>query len=163
MVAKGEELKLRIELVPSTSWYENLRKHMTEKSWDTIRKKVYADYGHKCAICGAEGRLNCHEIWEYDDRKHIQELAGFIALCDLCHHVKHIGLAGILASKGELDYEKIVEHFCRVNNCDKHTFERHREMAFDQWQKRSQHKWRVDLGEYKEVIKREGRKNVRLS
>ncbi|MFQ5796840.1 MAG: HNH endonuclease [Candidatus Bipolaricaulia bacterium] len=153
MKSKSDGLKLTIELVPSTSWYNNLRKYTSKKDWDKIRKRIYAEYGHRCGICGAEGRLNCHEIWEYDNKKHMQKLIGFIALCDMCHHVKHIGLAGILASEGKLDYGKVVEHFMRVNKCNEKTFEEHREKAFDEWHKRSQHEWHVDLGEYKDVIK----------
>ena len=199
---KPKELRLKIELVPSTSWYDNLRKYTTREDWDKIRKAAYqtapkpiyivqilhfatirqlltkikcflprkdkkykicthtssygtvcyANYGYKCGICGAEGRLNCHEIWEYDDKKHIQKLSGFVALCDMCHHVKHIGLAGILASKGKLDYEKVVEHFMKVNNCDRDAFEKHREKAFEHWRKRSSHEWQVDLGEYEDII-----------
>jgi len=92
-------------------------------------------------------------MWEYDDKKHVQKLVGFIALCDMCHHVKHIGLAGILASQGKLDYEEVVQHFMRVNNCDRKTFEKHKENAFDEWARRSKHKWQVDLGECKGMIK----------
>ena len=147
------DLKLQIELVPSKTWYTNLRKVLPREEWDRVRKKVYADYGHRCGICGAEGRLNCHEIWEYDDAKHLQTLVGFIALCDMCHHVKHIGLAGILADKGELDYDKVVEHFMKVNNCDLKAFERHRQEAFRKWNERSLHEWDVDIGEYARFLK----------
>ena len=153
MKEQAKELKLKIGLVPSASWYDNLRKHMDRKDWDQTRHKVYAEYGSRCGICGAEGRLNCHEIWEYDDKKHVQRLIGFIALCDMCHHVKHIGLAGILAEREELDYEKVVEHFMKVNNCGRNTFVKYRREAFTQWEERSSHKWQVDLGEYKSVIK----------
>jgi len=147
------EILLKVELVPKTSWYNNLREEMTRNNWDKIRKMTYANYKYKCGICGSEGRLNCHEIWEYDDKRYVQKLMGFIALCDMCHHVKHIGLAGILAQRGELDYEKIVEHFMKVNNCDRRTFEEHREKAFKEWNRRSQHQWQVDLGEYKNMIR----------
>ena len=61
-------MKLEIDLVPSTAWYSNLRKKVSQKDWDRIRKQSYADANHKCTICGAEGRLNCHEIWKYDDK-----------------------------------------------------------------------------------------------
>jgi len=151
---KSKELQLRIELVPYTSWYDNLRKHIERKDWDKIRQKAYADYEYRCGICGTEGKLNCHEIWEYDDKNHVQKFVGFVALCDLCHHVKHIGLAGILAERGELDYEKVVEHFIKVNNCDRGTFMKHRRKAFQQWQERSDHEWQVDLGEYAKFIKK---------
>jgi len=153
MKARPKELKLKIELVPSTSWYDNLRKYIHKKDWDRIRKQAYANYGYKCGVCGDEGRLNCHEIWEYDDKKHVQKLVGFIALCDMCHHVKHIGLAGILADEGKLDYKEVVEHFIEVNSCDKNTFMKHREKAFKQWQERSRHEWQVDLGEYSKFVK----------
>lgn len=153
MNMKSKELRLKIELVPSTSWYNNLRKYITKEDWDKIRKTAYANYGYRCGICGAEARLNCHEIWEYDDKKHIQKLKGFIALCDMCHHVKHMGLARIFASKGKLDYEKVIEHFMKVNKCDRIIFERHKEKAFVQREKRSSHEWQVDLGEYNDIIK----------
>ena len=157
MKSKTDEL-LTIELVPSTSWYNNLRKYMSKEDWDKIRKRTNAEYGHRCGICGAEGRLNCHEIWEYDDKKHIQKLMGFIALCYMCHHVKHIGLAETLSSEGKLDYEKVVKHFMKVNNCDYKIFKKHRERAFDEWRKRSQHEWCVDLGEYEDMIKSASKK-----
>src|SRR2546423_2395115 len=114
-----------------------MRKVVSPADWDRIRKKTYAAYGHRCAICGAEGTLNCHERWVYDDDTHVQKLAGFIALCDLCHHVKHIGLAGVLAARGELDYESVIEHFRRVNDCDRQTFDDHLDRAFDMWRERA--------------------------
>src|SRR5574341_61050 len=149
-----QQLKLTIELVPSTSWYNNLRKVVSQEEWDKIRKKSYKDAGYKCTTCGAEGKLNCHEVWNYNDKTHIQKLEGFIALCDLCHHVKHIGLAGILAMKGQLDMEKIIKHFMKVNSCDRETFENHRKAAFKEWKERSTHDWQVDLGQYEDVIKK---------
>ncbi len=150
---KPQQLKLFIELVPQKSWYNNLRKVIPPEEWDKIRKKSYQDAGHKCAICGSEGKLNCHEVWNYNDKTYLQKLEGFIALCDMCHHVKHIGLAGILDSQGKLDYEKVVEHFMKVNQCDKRTFEEHRKRAFGEWRERSKHGWQVDLGEYNYVVR----------
>ncbi len=149
---KIRKLRLKIELVPNTSWYTSLKRLISKKDWNKIRKEIYAKYGYRCGICGAEGRLNCHEIWEYDYKKHIQKLKGFIALCDMCHFIKHIGLAEILASEGKLDYKRVIEHFMRVNNCDLKTFERHKEMAITIWRKRSQYNWRVDFGEYNNIV-----------
>ncbi len=142
-------LRLEIELVPSPCWYSNMRKVMTQAQWDKLRKQVYAEYGHRCGICGAHGQLNCHERWSYDDERHIQTLEGYIALCTMCHHVKHIGLAGILASEGKLDYEQVVQHFCTVNSCTREDFELHRSRAFDQWRERSKHDdWQTEFGAY---------------
>ena len=91
------QLRLEIELVPGASWHSNLRRILPRRVWDKIRKEAYKAAGHKCEICGAEGRLECHEWWEYDDRRRVQRLAGFMALCPLCHAVKHMGRSGNLA------------------------------------------------------------------
>ncbi len=147
-------LRLTIELVPSASWYNNMRKVLPPHEWDKVRKKSYEDYNHKCGICGASGRLNCHEIWEYDDWKHIQKLTGFIALCDLCHNVKHIGLAGILADKRMLDFEIIIRHFMSVNACGRNVFDEHREEAFKLWRNRSLHRWGVEFGGYAGLVRK---------
>ena len=151
-----KELKLAIDLVPQTSWYSNLRSMMSRQDWDKVRKNTYAAYGHKCGVCGSsEMQLHCHEIWEYDDKKRTQTLKGFIALCVMCHHVKHIGLAGILAKRGELDLNAVVEQFMKVNDCNEETFNNHYDEAFEVWTKRSSHKWKIDLGQYASLIKSE--------
>ena len=146
-------MRLEIELVPSTAWYSNMRKAVSRADWDNIRKQTYADYGHRCGICFGEGRMNCHELWGYDDKDHIQLLVGFIALCDMCHHVKHIGLAGILSRKGQLDYQKVVDHYIKVNDCTKEDFEDHRAQAFAQYRERSEHEWKTEFGNYKHLVK----------
>jgi hypothetical protein len=141
-------MKLTIELVPSTAWYSNMRKVLSQAQWDTVRKQCYADYHHQCGVCGAHSRLNCHEIWEYDDTNHIQRLTGYIALCDLCHHCKHLGLAGILAREGKLDMQTVIDHYCQVNGCTQVDFEKDSAAAFAQWRERSRCQWTTDLGEY---------------
>jgi hypothetical protein len=70
-----------------------------------------------------------------------------------CHHVKHIGLAGILANEGKIDYDKLVEHFCKVNSCSKEDFELHVKDAFRIWKKRSLYPWKQDFGKYGLYVK----------
>ncbi|RYX84437.1 HNH endonuclease [bacterium] len=146
-------LKLTVELVPRTSWYSNMRSAVSKDDWDKIRKQTYAAFGHRCGICQTSGMIHCHEIWHYDDENYVQTLEGFIALCEWCHHVKHIGLAGILADEGKLDYEKVVEHFMQVNVCDRLTFEKHVALALRRYRKRSMYQWKVELGIYKDMAK----------
>jgi len=98
--------------------------------------------------------MSLHEIWNYDDVNHVQKLEGFILLCSMCHHVKHIGLAGILASQGKLDYNEVIRHFCKVNNCSEKEFEEHVDSAFKIWEKRSQYQWKQGFGKYEEFIKK---------
>jgi len=147
-------LRLEIELVPSTVWYSSLYKLLPRKVWLNIRNDIIKENGSKCQICGeTKGKMNLHEIWKYDDEKYIQKLEGFIVLCTMCHFVKHIGLTGILACQGKLDYKKVVEHFCKVNKCIEKEFEKHIARAGSVWETRSQHQWKQDFGKYKEVIK----------
>jgi len=151
---KDRTLKLSIELVPSTVWESSVYKLMSREVWDSIRNDFIKENGRKCQVCGeTSGTMNLHEIWNYNDKKHVQKLEGFILLCRMCHHVKHIGLAGILANQGKLDYDRVIEHFCKVNDCTKKEFEKHKAKAFEIWRERSEYEWNQDFGKYKEFIK----------
>ena len=137
------ELKLTVELVPATAWYKNVRSEVSKEEWDHIRKKCYKKAKHKCEVCSDTGKnqgyrhnVECHEIWEYDDKYHTQTLIGFIALCPRCHKVKHPGLAQI---NGELDI--VFEQLMKVNGMTEKEAEEYLEECFNVWDERSQHKW----------------------
>lgn len=135
--------KLTIELVPLTSWYNNVRSKVSQEEWDIIRKKCYKNANYKCEICGGVGNkwpVECHEIWEYDDKKHIQKLVGFVALCPSCHEVKHIGRA---EKMGMLRHA--MQHLMAVNAINKSQVDKIVEDAFATWEERSEHKWKVDV------------------
>jgi len=74
-------MKLEIELVPSTSWYSNLRKVLTIPEWTKLREEAYARSNYVCSICGNKGVLHAHEEWVYDDNQKIQTLDKIVALC----------------------------------------------------------------------------------
>lgn len=161
-------MKLEIELVPKTCWYSNLRKSITQKNWDIIRKQCYKDANYRCEICGSDGKnqifqtrgsisgtLNCHEIWEYDDVNHIQKLKGFIALCNNCHMIKHLGFAGIKAGEGLLDYNKLIDHFLKINNTTLDVFKDHCTKVEEIFIERSKFKWTTDLSQWNYLIKKE--------
>jgi hypothetical protein len=63
----------------------------------------------------------------------MQKLKGFIALCNDCHMIKHIGFASIKASEGLLDMDKLIEYFMKVNGVDRKTFNEHHKEAFKVW------------------------------
>lgn len=149
-----QNLKLTIELVPETSFFNNIREYVSQEEWDIIRKKSYSESNHKCAICGAKGTLNCHEIWDYDDKNYIQKLVGFIALCKNCHSIKHIGFTKLQANKGLLKLSDVIEHFCIINECNIEKFKEHHDEAFEKWSERSEHDWKVDFGDYTEIIQK---------
>ncbi len=146
------ELKLTAELVPSSTWYRNLRTAVPRGTWDVIRRSIYRAHDYRCGICGAKTRLNCHEVWAYDDESQVQRLSGFVALCDWCHHVKHLVHAAGLTSEGKINYERVIAHLMRVNGCDRETFEEHRERALEAYRRRSAEEWRVDFGAYERLV-----------
>jgi len=139
---------LTIELVPSTCWYSNLRNAVSPAAWDAIRLATYAGSGHVCAICSASGVLHCHERWHYDDVQHVQRLDGFIALCRLCHSVKHIGYAEMFSD----DYDGVVRHYLKVNGCSMDDFVVAKALAFGVWRERSCFDWVQDFGAYTPTV-----------
>ena len=146
-------MKLTIELVPESCWYSNVRSEITRSAWDVIRAEIYKAADYKCEICGGVGSrhpVECHEIWHYDDKKHVQTLKGFTALCPKCHEVKHIGLAQVRDR-----YDVALLHFCEVNKVSKTEAERYVHNVFQTWSKRSQHKYTLDISILAKMLGRE--------
>ena len=133
---------LQIELVPKTSWYTNVRSQVSRDVWASIRAAVKKP---SCQFCGHKGKLFTHEVWKYDDVLYIQKLVGFRSICGLCHHIKHLSLAGLMAKRGDLDYQALIKHYCEVNGCTKEDFLLDRREAFELWQERSSYDWIVDI------------------
>lgn len=134
-------LKLEIELIPSSAWYNNIRNLVSRSQWDKIRKECYQHANHKCEICGGRGNkwpVECHERWEFLDGK--INLLGFIALCPPCHEVKHIGLA---SKRGRFNDAK--KHFMEVNGLSNNEVDKYIKDAFDLFKKRSTEKWEMNL------------------
>ena len=152
-MTQKQSLKLEIDLVPKTCWYSNLRKNMPRSRWNKLRREVYEKADHVCEICGARRRLNCHEIWEYDDERQVQKLVGFQAVCDLCHHVRYFGRAELVAGGGYLNVDAVIEHFKKVNGVGEKEFESHVQEAFRVWKERSHHEWKTDLGQFEFLVR----------
>jgi len=151
----GTNMRLEIELVPRTVWFSSLYHMLPLEIWASIREKHIQTTGARCEICGSSQRpLQLHEMWQYDDEKHIQKLLGFELLCRKCHSIQHIGLAMIRAGAGGVNYDMLAEHFCRVNRCSRQDFDRHVDKAFKVWRERSKHKWSQNLGEYERYVDR---------
>lgn len=143
-------MKLMIELVPSTSWYKNLRDKYTPSAWQSIAKDNQKRANYTCEICGRKKpeqlkRLYCHELWNYNDKTNTQTLVGLQCLCFSCHLVKHLGFSQI---KDGIDYELVVDHFLTVNNCTEDEYMEAQEEAFRVWRERSKIEWIIDFGEW---------------
>lgn len=135
--------KLTIELVPKSCWFSNVRSCVSKSDWDKLRKSTYRAAGYKCEVCGDKGPkwpVECHEVWNYDDKHKIQKLERMIALCPSCHEVKHIGLANV---RGR--YGKAVKHLAKVNGWTEEQADHYARSAFNVWAERSDWKWELDL------------------
>lgn len=141
-------MRLTIELVPSSSWANNVRTIVTKKQWDIIKAKVSSKAYSVCEICSGVGPkhpVECHEIWGYDDKNLIQKLDGMIALCPDCHMVKHFGLAQVMHRT-----DKAVAHLMKINNLDYFQASKYIDEAFQAWAERSKKTWILDLDHLKE-------------
>lgn len=136
-------MKLTIELVPSSSWMNNVRAVLTTKQWNALKGMVYDAAWNVCQICGGTGPkhpVECHEVWEYNEKKQIQKLTGMLALCPDCHSVKHYGLARVMGKE-----DKVLKHFMKVNDLKKKEAETYVDEAFKTWRRRSYLNWTLDL------------------
>jgi hypothetical protein len=132
---------LEIELVPQSSWYNNLRKFLSSKDWTVLSRFVRSD--GTCDICGRHlpmSKLDAHEKWSYNDETGVQKLDDILSLCKDCHRVKHIGRAQAV---GEEALAKA--WFMEVNKCSESDYDEAMEEAFIKWQERSQHEWTLDV------------------
>jgi hypothetical protein len=117
-----QKLKLEMELVPKNQWLKSLYSSISKSKWTKIRQATIEEQNNRCKVCGAQGTLYCHEIWEYDDNTSTQKLEGFEALCHACNAVRHFGKSQDLALQGRLDIKGVIRHFLEVNSCDRKTF-----------------------------------------
>jgi 5-methylcytosine-specific restriction endonuclease McrA len=137
--------KLTIELVPSTSWFNNIRAMVSSSDWDTIKSMTFKKAGYRCEICGGKGHkwpVECHEVWEYDDVNNTQTLTRTIALCPTCHQVKHMGLQ---LTKFPSRVPRLINHMSKVNNSTRTEMEDYIEECFRVHSERSRCKWTVDV------------------
>lgn len=135
--------KLTIELVPMGQWFDNLRSRLMPGQWENLKRACYDRAGHLCEICGGKGKkhpVECHEIWHFDDKSHVQTLTGLISLCPNCHRVKHIGNAqrmGLLAPT--------LRHLAKINEWPDYMAEAYAEVMMEQWAYRSRFAWTLNL------------------
>lgn len=140
------KIKLTIELVPSTSFFSNVRSVLPQSEWDRLRKASYAKAGHKCEICKGTGieqgyrhPVECHEIWEYR-KDGTQYLKGLISLCPRCHQVKHIGRSMKVGLK-----KKVLAHIGKVNKWTKEEVQNYIGFCFQEHKERSKIQWNLNL------------------
>jgi hypothetical protein len=139
---------LTIELVPKSSWHDNVRSKVVPSRWNRIRKRVYERAGHSCEACGGsyKGRpAECHEMWEFDLPTKTQRLVRLIALCNACHEVKHFGLAEIRGRAAAA-----LRHLAVTNGWTPIQAMEYVREAGKLWVLRNQVIWKVDISALKQ-------------
>jgi hypothetical protein len=151
----SKKLKLRIDLIPESCMKTSLRKIMDEAEWEKISADILEKADNKCEICGSDQKTVCHEAWQYDDKKNIQKLIGFRAICRMCYAVENFGLSQVLAMKGYLNLNEVIKHFCNVNAVTWDDFNEHKEKEFVKHRERSSKKWTTDFDRFSNMVDQE--------
>jgi hypothetical protein len=130
------------EMLPVSTWEDNLRTRLQPEHWDRLRRYCYRAAGGKCEICGKldDKPLECHEEWKFDDVKKIQKLKRLLALCTLCHKAHHLGFA-----KRAGIYTDVLEHIKQVNGWTNAELNPALDRAEDVCNERSRHPWKLDI------------------
>lgn len=141
-------IKLTIELVPSSSWGDNLRDGLKIKKgdWERLKRACFEKAGGRCEVCGGVGKrhpLECHERWYYDGGKGVQRLEGLVALCPSCHRAKHIGHTLYVLGGGVA--MATLKHIARVNGQSDEQVMEMIVSALVLQQERSRRAWVVDV------------------
>ncbi|NHZ44718.1 hypothetical protein [Massilia aquatica] len=133
-------------MVPASSWGASLHRLLDDARWQTLRSKTFAACGHRCEVCGAAGPLECHELWSYNEPMRIescgvQRLEKLIGLYSACHETQHLGFAKM---SGRLD--QALAHLALLNDWTEDQVSRHYRDCAEEFMRRSQSRWMLDLG-----------------
>jgi hypothetical protein len=144
LMYRGDSPVLVPEMLPITSWENNVRTTVTPEHWNKLRRYCYQASGHRCEICGSRGTpfLECHELWKFVKRgeERIQRLERLIALDECCHKAYHLGYARRIGR-----YDDVLERIKQVNGWNAAELKEGLDRAWDKWKERSQYEWTLDV------------------
>jgi hypothetical protein len=139
-------LKLEIEPIPESSGGLNLRTVTSKPIWNGLRLKTFNEYNNRCAICGFDDTLECHEHWDYDDKDKLQTLTSLVSLCNLCHSLKHMHLLDTIP------LEVYNYHFQKINKFKGDEYNEYLESILKVYNERCDHIWTISFGDYEPLI-----------
>ncbi len=135
--------KLYVDLVPATSWAQNVRTMVSARHWDRLKDLSRNRTDRTCELCSrTPARLDTHERWSYRNNHglYVQKLERILCLCSLCHLSTHFGYAQI-RGKGAI----AARHLRELNAWTNDELAEHVRSAFALWHERNQHTWTLDL------------------
>ena len=150
---EGRQYSPCIQMVPEPLWGNNMRARITQTKWDKVRARLLEERGMTCEMCGKQEALSrslhLHEEWEYDEitTPATATLLSMSLICWHCHACEHWGRTKQLATKGyPKAIDDTIDHFCRLNGVTEDEFRTHELTALEDWNRRNQLEWRIDLG-----------------
>ena len=137
----GDNL-LKVDLIPATSWYRNVRSAVSEADWERIRKFVCERSKFKCELCrkSCSRYAHVHERFSYDFQTGVQKLERLLCICEDCHRTIHYG-------KAKIDHleKEAKDHLKKVRGFTDQETEEHIHNSFEQWSQKNNIKWKIDL------------------
>lgn len=135
--------KLKISMIPTSTYGDNVRSLMKPEEWNILRSYIYAKAGYICEICGDKGTehpVECHEVWKLLYKTKKQKLVRLESLCPMCHKVIHFGRTSILG-----EYDEAVRHLRKVNKWSDTQAFNHIDKKFIERESISRVNWKVDI------------------
>ncbi|MED3934392.1 hypothetical protein ABEY43_26705 [Priestia megaterium] len=124
------EFKLKVDWKPARFRGHSVKRNISQYLWNKkIRKQTLEEREHKCRICGYEPEeanlrhLEMHEIEHYDENNLICTLEGIDLICKRCHAFHHLGFT--FSRTTEEQFNELIQHFIKVNNCTEEDFRNH--------------------------------------
>jgi hypothetical protein len=141
----GNGRGLYVDLIPVSSWYNNVRSAVSQEDWRRISQMVRYRAGWRCEVCDLglsrdRDLLDAHERWNFDPHTRVQRLVRLISLCAVCHTATHFGFASLTG-----EAEAALRHLQRVNDWTPHQARRHVETARARARRLSRTTWTLDL------------------
>jgi len=136
-------LRLAIEPIPCSSRCASLANLLPRDQWNRIRRHICRRARYHCKICGREGRMYCHEIWQFNEQTGYQYLFGFECLCKACHKTKHYFFVNNSQERAML-----FQHFLTVNGLTRQKGIDHLMNAYRKQLRLNHRKWIINYGQH---------------
>lgn len=135
-------------MIPQPLHGKSLSRLLKRKLWDVLGRSVRARAEGRCEICGQEStRLDCHEVWSYDDERRVARLVGLKAVCSPCHLSTHMGRA---TSIGRQD--QAIDHLMEVNDWTWDEARPYVAHAMQEYVMRSKNAWVLDVSDLPTIV-----------
>jgi len=139
---------LPIEMIPQPLHGKSLSRLLKRKLWDVLGRSVRARAEGRCEICGQEStRLDCHEIWSYDDERRGARLVGLKAVCSPCHLSTHMGRATSIGRQ-----HQAIDHLMEVNDWTWDEARPYLAHAMQEYVMRSKNAWVLDVSDLPTIV-----------